>query len=76
MSNTFTRKKTQGQLQKEENKKQNKINEKIQEEMEEAAKWVEGSYVTTKNDLKNMKSMEKKKHKEDLKMLFMKEMEE
>lgn len=75
MSNTYTRRKTKGQIQKELNEIERKKAELAEEERIEAAKWVEGSKQTTSNDLKKEKELEKRKHKILLKELYEKEME-
>lgn len=75
MSNTYTRKKTRGQIQKELNEVERKKAELAEKERIEAEKWVEGSKGVTASDLRKEKELEKQRHKLLLKELYEKEME-
>lgn len=75
MSNTYTRKVTQGELQKRKNEADKREQAKLKAEEEEAAKWVEGSRQITNDDLRKQKAVEKEQRKKYLQELYEKEME-
>lgn len=75
MSNTYTRKKTRGQIQKELNEIERKKAELAEKERIEAAKWVDDTKKAGSGDLRKEKELERQKHKLLLKELYEKEME-